>query len=115
MIIDGYLAGELGAIADDDVVADDVVVGDVTPFHQQVARADDGLPLGGCAAVDGDILANLVVVADDGQRLLALELQVLRDGADDGSREEDVAIAASNNPNELKQMLRGVYHGTKQD
>ena len=33
----------------------------------------------------------------------------------DGSVAEEVAIAASNDPNELKQMLRGVYHGTKQD
>ena len=33
----------------------------------------------------------------------------------DGSVTEEVAIAASNDPNELKQMLRGVYHGTKQD
>ena len=40
-----------------------------------------------CTSVDGCALTDSGVVADDGDGVLALELQVLRDSADDGRGE----------------------------
>lgn len=93
VIVDGYLAGQFRAVAYDDVVAYDIIVGDMAAFHEQVARTDNGLSLGSGATVYGYVLANLVVVTDDSERVLAAELQVLRHGTDDGTWEEHVATA----------------------
>ena len=73
-----YLAAERYAVDDDVVVTDDTVVRDVCVCHYEVVRADDGLALRGGAAADGDIFADLVIVAYFGCGDLALELHVLR-------------------------------------
>lgn len=61
--------------------------------HDQVIIADDGCPFAGSAAVDSDALAKGVIIADDDGRFFAMELKVLRDSADDGSREDMVPAA----------------------
>jgi len=93
MVVDGDFSGQFGGVSDDDIVANDDVVGDVTTFHKEVAAADYGLSFGGGATVDGDVLANLIIVTHDGQGLFAAELEILGDGADDGTGEDDVATA----------------------
>ena len=62
-------------------------------LHEQVVAAHDGASLGCRAAVDGHVLAYLVVVANLCCCLLAPELEVLRNGTDDSTGEEDVAVA----------------------
>ena len=62
-------------------------------LHQQVVAAHMGAALCCRSAVDGHILAYLVVVANLCRRVLARKLEVLRDGTDYSSGEEDVAIA----------------------
>ena len=91
MVVNGDFSGKLRTVAYDDIIANNIVVGDVAAFHQEIARADNGLSFGCGAAVDGDVLADLVVVANDGQRVLATELQVLGNGTDDGSWKENIA------------------------
>lgn len=93
VVVDGHFSCELGAVADDDIVAYDVVVRDVAAFHEQVAASYYGLTLGCSASVDGYVLADLIVVANDGESVFAAELEVLGDTADDTSRMEDVAVS----------------------
>ena len=92
-VVDGYLASQLCAIANDDAIANDGVVSDMHAFHQQVIIAYNSTPLGSRATVDGYILTNLVVVAYFCRAFLSTELEVLWNGTDDGTREEDIAVA----------------------
>ena len=66
---------------------------DVHALHQQVVVAHDGAVFGRCAAVDGDVLAYGVVIANFGCGLFAAELEVLRYGADDRAREYYVMVS----------------------
>ena len=93
VVVDDNLAGHLGGVADDAAVAYQGIVGHVYAFHQQVVVAHDGASFGSCAAVHGHVLTDEVVVANLGGRILALELQVLRDGTDDGTGKDGVAVA----------------------
>ena len=92
-VIDLYLAGNLGGVADDAAIADDTVVGDVHVLHQQIAITHNCLATGGCAARDGNILTDGVIIANHAKGFLALELQVLGFGGNGGTGEELVAIA----------------------
>ena len=69
------------------------VVCHVYALHQQVIVAHAGVSLGGGAPVDGHVFADEVIVAYFGGGFLALELQVLGHGADDGAWEDGVAVA----------------------
>ena len=59
------VAAQEGAVGEDAAIADAAVVGDVAAGHEEVAAADDRLEGLRRAAVDGDVLAEDVVVADD--------------------------------------------------
>ena len=82
---DVTVAGNLRSIAEDALVAHHRIVRDVGAFHEEIVVADDGLPTGVGGAVDDDVLANDVIVADDELGLLTTEVEVLRQGSDDGS------------------------------
>ena len=92
-IIHLHLAGKLGAVRHDDMIMQDTVVRHVAVSHDEVIIADDGLALAERTAMDGDELAEDVIVADESPGLFAVELQVLRDSADDGGG-EDMAVLA---------------------
>ena len=77
------IAGNLRTIAEDAAVADLRVVRDVGPLHQHVLVADDGLSAGVGGTVDDHIFADNVTIADNTLRLLATELEVLRQSTDD--------------------------------
>ena len=86
--------GQRRGVAEDRVAADVAVVRDVGVGHQQVVVADAGdAAAARGAAMDGHELADDVAVADDDPRRLAAELQILRDQADRGHREDLVAVA----------------------
>ena len=90
---DVAVAAEQGAVGEDAAAADHAIVGDVAVDHEEVVAADVGRPRVGRAAVDGDVLAKDVVVADlDGCRLVVI-LEVLRAFAEDGAGIDDVAAA----------------------
>ena len=55
--------------------------------------ADNGLSLGCGTTVDGYVLTDEVVITYFGRCLFADKLQVLRDGTDDGSGENLIAVA----------------------
>ena len=76
-VLDDAVAGNLRAVAEDAAVADFRVVGDVGTLHQHVVVAEDSLATGVGGAVDDDVFADDVTVADDTFRLLAAELKVL--------------------------------------
>ena len=93
-VLDGDVAAERRHVAEDRVVADVAVVRDVHVRHEHVAIADLGDAAAAArAAVDGDELAEDVALADDQPRLLAAELQVLRDQADRRERKDLGAVA----------------------
>ena len=92
-VINDDLSGKFRGVADDAAVADDTVMTDMHVLHQQIAIANHGLALRCCAAADGDVLANGVVVTYLAGRHLALELQVLGFRRDAGSREELVIVS----------------------
>ena len=69
------------------------VVGDVAVGHEEVVAADPRHPRVGGAAVDGDVLAEDVAVADLHAGRLVVVLEVLRPFAEDGAA-EDLVVAA---------------------
>ena len=94
VVLDDHVPGQRGGVAEDEVVAQDTVVGDVHVGHQQVVVPDlSERPAARGAAVDGDELADAVVVADDDLAVLATELQVLRDEPQAGEGKDAVAAA----------------------
>ena len=92
-VVDYHFSGKLRSVADDASVSKEDVVCHVHTLHQQVVAADNGTSLGGSATVDGDILADDVVVADFGSGFFPAELKVLGNGTDDGSGENAVSVA----------------------
>ena len=92
-VLNQAVAGNLSAVAEDAVVANLGVVADVGTLHEHVLVADDGLPAGVCGTVDDNVFADDVAIADDALRLLAAELKVLWQGADDSSLVHLVALA----------------------
>lgn len=94
-VVYSHFAGQFCAVANDAFIANDVVVGDVYPLHEQVAAAYHCLVLGSGTTVYGDILAEGVVVSNFRSCLLAMELQVLWNGSYDGTGEEFVTISYS--------------------
>ena len=86
---DGDVAAEGGAVGENAVVADDGVVGDVGIGEEVVVVADDG-GLGGGAAVDGDVFAEGVALADEDAGWFAGVFEILGALADGGEGVEFV-------------------------
>ena len=91
-VVNDYLTGYLGAVANDAVVAYYGIVSHVYSLHQQVAIAYDGALFGIRAAVDGHVFTYLVVVANLDSGLLSAKLEILGNGTDYCTGEEDVAV-----------------------
>src|SRR5262249_15038012 len=94
VILEDDVAGELGRVGEDAVIADDAVVRDVDIVHRQHVTADAGdhsAALG--PAMNGAEFANQVVVADLDHRRLALELEILGLGADRRELKDVIARA----------------------
>ena len=87
------LARERNAVGDHAVAAHHVVVSDVDIGHQQVVAAHHRLAARRRSAGDGHALADVVVIADLGGRILSLELQILRQAGDRGSRMDLAPLA----------------------
>ena len=92
-IVHDNLARKFGGIADDAAIANQHIVSHVHSLHKEVVAAHNGTSFGSGAAVDGHILADGIVVAHFSSGFLAAELEVLRDGTDDGTREDGIAAA----------------------
>ena len=93
-----YLASELASVGDDDVIAEDAIVTNVAVGHDEVATSDDGLVSRSCAPVDCGALADAVVVANLAGSLLAVELEVLRDAANNSVLENTIVLAHAGTP-----------------
>ena len=92
-IVDLTVAGNLHTIAKYAIVANDGVVTDVGTLHKEVAVADLGHTSLVGTTVDDDILADDIVVADLHIRLGTTEIEVLRQGGDDGALVDLVVLA----------------------
>ena len=77
IVVNNDFACKLGGVADDTSVANLAVVGNVHVLHKEIAVANHCLALAGSATTDGDVLADTVIIADDAERFLAAELEVL--------------------------------------
>jgi hypothetical protein len=93
-LFDGDVSGECGGVGHDDVVADEAVVSDMCVGHDEAMTADlrelaafDG------AAMDGDVFADLVMVADLEASGFTFVGKILRAHADDGEREDAIVAA----------------------
>src|SRR5258708_4109852 len=90
----GHVSAEGRAVHQHAVVSNHAVVSDVGVGHDERAAADAGEAAAfHRAAADGDVLANLIVVADLQARGLAFVGSILRRHADGGEREESVVRA----------------------
>ncbi len=92
-VADMHLARERNAVGDDATAADHAVVAYVHVGHQQVAVADTRGAGRGRAAADGDVFADVVVVADFAEGFLARELEVLRQARNRGGGVDPAAFA----------------------
>ena len=86
------VAGYLRAIAEHAVVAYYGVVADVGTFEQEVTVANLRHTIAVGAAVDDDVLTDDIAVANHYIRLGATEVEVLRQGGDDGALVDLVAF-----------------------
>jgi len=84
-ILDDTVACNLGTIAKDTAVSNLGVVRDMGTLHQDILIAQNGLTASVGGAVDDHVLANDVMVANDALRLLATEVEVLWQCADDST------------------------------
>ena len=91
-IADLAVAGNLRTITEHAVVAHHRIVADVGSFEQEVMATDLRHAVAVGTTVDDDILADDVVVADLHIRLSATEVEVLRQGSDDGALMDLVAL-----------------------
>ena len=89
---DGAVTGDLHRIAEDIAVADQAVVRDVGPFHQDVLTADLGGDVPARCSADDDILPDDIAVADDERRRLSLPGEVLRRSSEDSVLVDSVAL-----------------------
>ena len=92
-VADLTVAGNLRAIAEHTVVAHHGVVADVGTFEQEVIFTDLRYAVAVGTTVDDDILTDDIVVTNLDIRLGATEAEVLRQGCDDASLMDLVAIA----------------------
>lgn len=91
-VVDLALGRNAHADTDDTVAADVDVVADMNLVHQRVIAAYDGRSLFGQGASNDDILTDDVVVANlNAASGAGFEMEVLRNGADDGILVDGVA------------------------
>src|SRR5688572_12875548 len=79
VVLNRYMTGQRGRIRHDDVIAEHAVMADVRVRHEKIVIADfrvAAAPFG--AAMDIHVLAKDIMVSDRQERLLTLELQILR-------------------------------------
>ena len=85
---------EHGVVGHEDAVAEHAIVAEMDVGHQVVVRSDPGEPsFLIAAAVDGDCLAEDVVIADLDARGLPLVRVILGLAADDRKRMNDVVLS----------------------
>src|SRR2546421_6543457 len=93
-IIHHDVAAERRHVAENRVVADVTVVGDMHVRHEHVPIADRRHPAAAArAAMDGDELAEDIAAPDDQTRFLAFELEILRRETDRGEWKNLRAVA----------------------
>ena len=93
-LADMNVAGEQDVVGEDDVVAEMDVVREVRPGHEEAAIADDRLAALGGAAMNGDVFANAVAVADDDTAFhLGLKSKILRFSTDDRAVADGVVFS----------------------
>ena len=111
-VVDLHLAGQLGGVGDNHAVADAAVVGDVGIGHDEAVLADHSLTFGRRSAVDGGTFAQRGAVAYDGERLLTLEFEVLRNAGHHGAGEDGYIVADARTG---ENGYVAVYHGVVAD
>ena len=92
---------EQNAVGKDDAVVDVRIMADMNIRHDEVVRADDGFSVGLGGAMNGDVFAKDIVVADAGARGRAVVLQILRRITDDAARVELILGSDSQQAREI--------------
>lgn len=109
-ILDRHMPAEHRAVGDQDVIAQARVVAHMAVRHQKIIRADHGVLLHFAGAMNRDVLAKNIVVADHQPRRAALVFQILRRVAHHAAGVEMVARPDARVPG---QMHERPYHATR--
>src|SRR5438552_2370800 len=93
MILNGDVASQRRGISHDDVITENAVVPDMHVRHQKIMVPDSGAAAAAFrAAMEVDVFAKDIVIADGEKRVFAFELQVLRLQADGSKRIELIIL-----------------------
>ena len=94
VILDRHVAAKRGPVAEDRVVADRAVVGDMGVRHEEIMIADPGhASAARRTPMNGHELAKDVVRPDDQPAPLTAKFQILRDEANGGARKDHGLVA----------------------
>src|SRR5439155_19634430 len=92
-----HVTAEQYVIDQNAMVAHTAIVPDVRTDHQHVVIADDRLGIVVPAAMDGCVLANPIVAADEQRAARVVDMHVLGPAADDGAL-PDLVVQAERRP-----------------
>ena len=88
------MPGDHDIIGEDVVVADFDIVGEVNYGHEEISIPEDGVPSRLSAAVNGDVFAESIPVADGNTGFgFRIEAEILRKTSDDRTVFDDVVFA----------------------
>ena len=87
------VARNLHAITKHTIVAHDGIVADMCAFEQEIVVADLRHAVAMGTAVDDHILTDHIVITNLDIRLFATEVEILRQGSDDGALVDLVVVA----------------------
>ena len=91
--VDVAFTRQVAVDTQDTIVVDPAIVTDAGTLHHADVIADDGFALGMGSAVDDDILANGIVVADSQSSGFTLVVEVLRLGTEDSPLKDPVVFS----------------------
>ncbi len=92
-VINDDLTRKFSGVTHDDAASKLTVMSDMGVFHDEVVASHHGFTFGRRATVDGHILTYTVGVANDGERFLSPELEVLRNTTDHRSWKDRVSAS----------------------
>lgn len=87
------IAGDLGAVTEDTVVADMGVMGHMHALMQEVSAANHGASFRECGTVNHDVLADDIIIPDIDDRISPLIIEILRFRTDNSSVKHPVSTS----------------------
>ena len=93
VIVNFHFTGKLTGITHDHIISDDTIVCYMAISHQQTITTYNGFPFRGSTPVNSYEFTQGGIIADNSQRILTLEFQILRHGTNDCSGENGTVFS----------------------